>query len=279
MAHRITVNDQWFLNMHRRDPLMGKEFELGDNVVVCLDCRCVQTLESWQFNENKCSNCGKTRSTSSFSREFVDFNYGHSNRIQKFPQSRRSSEQVNPHTSSNHRESARQNTGRIFWVAAIILFLIAVLRGISPREGSTQTQETVTYRTQEKTERLTNEGTRTTDQESGRQTTEKAESLVDNSVSTSSSYFLSDSSSRYYSYHELNRLDDDTLQMAINEIYARHGRMFNTPSIREYFESQSWYHGTVEPSEIDGNEADYFNQYELANFKLMVKIRDERSEE
>ena len=75
MAYKITVKDQWFLNMHRRDPLQGREFELGDRVVVCLDCRCVQTYDSWELCENKCVNCGKSECTSQFSREFIDFNY------------------------------------------------------------------------------------------------------------------------------------------------------------------------------------------------------------
>ena len=65
--------------------------------------------------------------------------------------------------------------------------------------------------------------------------------------------------------------------MAINEIYARHGRKFDTPEIRAYFENQKWYKGTIDPGDFDGNEAAYFNKYELANRELMAKIRDERA--
>lgn len=75
MAHKINLDDQWFLNMHRRDPLLGSDFKLGDNVVICVDCRCVQTIDTWEFNGNKCINCGKSRSTSRFSRELIDYNY------------------------------------------------------------------------------------------------------------------------------------------------------------------------------------------------------------
>ncbi|MBQ2641471.1 MAG: YARHG domain-containing protein [Lachnospiraceae bacterium] len=94
---------------------------------------------------------------------------------------------------------------------------------------------------------------------------------------TDSSYILPESSSRNYSYEELNQLDDNTLQMAINEIYARHGRRFSTPSLQEYFDNKTWYNGTIAPEAFDGNEGAYFNAYESANRELMARIRDQRA--
>ena len=41
--------------------------------------------------------------------------------------------------------------------------------------------------------------------------------------------------------------------LARNEIYARHGRIFQTPQIAAYFEAQSWYHGTVPGASFDNN--------------------------
>ena len=90
------------------------------------------------------------------------------------------------------------------------------------------------------------------------------------------SYILSESSNRYYTREELNALSDYDLQMAINEIYARHGRKFDTESIRKYFEGKSWYKGTISPADFDKNESSYFNKYEKANKDLMAKIRAER---
>lgn len=75
MAHKLNSQDQWFLNLRRRDPLQGSEFELGDQVVVCTKCKCVQTYDSWAFNENKCVECGYNCSTDDFSREYIDFSY------------------------------------------------------------------------------------------------------------------------------------------------------------------------------------------------------------
>lgn len=91
-------------------------------------------------------------------------------------------------------------------------------------------------------------------------------------------YILSDSDSRYYSVQELEKLDDDTLQMAINELYARHGRKFDTKSIRQYFEKKTWYKGTIDPKDFDGKEKYFFNDYEMENRKRMVQIRDQRAQ-
>ena len=90
-------------------------------------------------------------------------------------------------------------------------------------------------------------------------------------------YILPDSDSRYYSVQELEKLDDDTLQMAINELYARHGRKFDTESIRQYFEKKTWYKGTIDPKDFDGKEKYFFNDYEMENRKRMVQIRDQRT--
>lgn len=75
MAYKISSQDTWFLSMHRRDPLTGGEFSVGDRVVVCKKCRTVQLEEVWNFDGSKCKVCNHTLCTSSFEREFIDFSY------------------------------------------------------------------------------------------------------------------------------------------------------------------------------------------------------------
>ena len=41
--------------------------------------------------------------------------------------------------------------------------------------------------------------------------------------------------------------------LARNEIYARHGRKFIDTQIQAYFNSKSWYHGTVEAADFDAS--------------------------
>lgn len=86
------------------------------------------------------------------------------------------------------------------------------------------------------------------------------------SPSPSTDYLLPDSNSRYLSDADLSGLTHEQLCFARNEIYARHGRIFKTPQISAYFNSKSWYHGTISPSSF--NEG-VFNQYEKANIALI----------
>lgn len=64
-------------------------------------------------------------------------------------------------------------------------------------------------------------------------------------------YILPDSSSRVIDPSEFGDFSINDMQMAINEIYARHGRRFGNEGIQAYFDSKSWYAGTIEPDAFD----------------------------
>ena len=89
-------------------------------------------------------------------------------------------------------------------------------------------------------------------------------------------YILAESSTRYYSEEELNRLTDREVLFALNEIYARKGRIFTGEEFRRYFESKAWYKGTIPAEEFDANQNERFNEYEKANINALVKIAQER---
>ena len=88
-------------------------------------------------------------------------------------------------------------------------------------------------------------------------------------------YVLGDSSSYYYSYDELNSMSAYDLYIARNEIYARHGRMFNRSDLQDYFNSQEWYTPLYSPSTFDsmGNQ---LNDCELKNVKLMKQVEADK---
>ena len=56
-----------------------------------------------------------------------------------------------------------------------------------------------------------------------------------------------------------------------NDIYARHGLLFQSAELQNYFNSKKWYHGTVSPeefnnsmlSEIERKNADFLAQVEF----------------
>ena len=81
-----------------------------------------------------------------------------------------------------------------------------------------------------------------------------------------SGYICPGSDSRYLTEADLVGLSDWELLLARNEIYARHGRKFKDESIQAYFNSQEWYHGTVDP---DSFNTSVFNEYELKNIEFI----------
>lgn len=64
-------------------------------------------------------------------------------------------------------------------------------------------------------------------------------------------YILPTSSSEYLSYTDCENLNKEQLEMAINEILARHGVIFIDNNVQAYFESKEWYKGILPESETD----------------------------
>ena len=84
------------------------------------------------------------------------------------------------------------------------------------------------------------------------------------------SYILSASSSRRLTADDLAGLSNWQLTLARNEIYARHGRPFDKPAIRRYFEGQGWYSaGSFSESELSSTEkknAVFIREYQERQF-------------
>ena len=88
-----------------------------------------------------------------------------------------------------------------------------------------------------------------------------------------SEYFIPDSDSRYLTMDDLEGYTEDDCRIARNELFARHGRQFTDENLRSYFESKSWYEGTIEPEDFDDS---VFNEYEIANRDLIVEYEKEK---
>ena len=81
-------------------------------------------------------------------------------------------------------------------------------------------------------------------------------------ASSDGDYVLPNSSNAYISASDLAGLSKEQLRLARNEIYARHGYRFNGADLKAYFESKSWYSGTISPDDFDES---VLNEYEIAN--------------
>ncbi|WP_035764964.1 YARHG domain-containing protein [Butyrivibrio sp. NC2002] len=105
----------------------------------------------------------------------------------------------------------------------------------------------------------------------GKRTTQKNEQQTEKiTVSTESEFIFEDSDKRFLTDDEVKNLSKDEIRIAINEIYARRGRAYETPELKEYFSSKSWYNPQYSKSEFS---EEVFNEYEKANIKLLVKYR------
>ena len=88
------------------------------------------------------------------------------------------------------------------------------------------------------------------------------------------SYIFSNSSSSYLSNSDVSALSDNNLTIALNEIYARRGRIFKDSALSSYFNSKSWYTPKYTQAEFDKNVT--FNDYEQKNLQLMINEQKKR---
>ena len=83
---------------------------------------------------------------------------------------------------------------------------------------------------------------------------------------SASEWFFPDSSERLLTDADIAGMSSAELQIARNEIFARHGRRFNNPDLQAWFDSCSWYNGTIAPEDFDQS---IFNATELENIRFL----------
>ena len=76
-------------------------------------------------------------------------------------------------------------------------------------------------------------------------------------------------------YHVVN-LSNNELWIARNEIYARHGKVFQNEYLTAYFNACSWYEGKAGKTEVTERE---LNEVEIANLKLIVSAEEAYAKE
>lgn len=84
-------------------------------------------------------------------------------------------------------------------------------------------------------------------------------------------YVLPLSSTALLKEEYLFNFSDNELKIARNEIYARHGRQFENPYLAAYFDSCSWYEGTVPAEEFDEG---MLSQTERENLMMIQKAEE-----
>ena len=85
---------------------------------------------------------------------------------------------------------------------------------------------------------------------------------------TDDEYILANSAKQLLKPEDIKELTVMELNYAKNEIYARHGRKFQSRELQTYFEGKSWYKGIYESSQF--NEGS-LTQIEKKNAELLAK--------
>jgi len=86
-----------------------------------------------------------------------------------------------------------------------------------------------------------------------------------NNSSASNSSIFPQASDRPLSIEDVENLNGWELKIMRNEIYARHGYIFRTEEMKEYFNSQRWYEPKYE------NVDDMLTKVEKQNIKLIKR--------
>ena len=146
--------------------------------------------------------------------------------------------------------------------------------GTTKQTAAAETPKDQNAATEKKAERVTEKQTTRASKKQTEKITEKQTEAVEDPTkqpqtqAQSGSYILPQSSERLLADSDVDGMSYEELQMAINEIYARHGRKFSSQSVQNYFDGQSWYQGTVEPDDFSDS---VFSQIEGQNVLFLLK--------
>lgn len=94
---------------------------------------------------------------------------------------------------------------------------------------------------------------------------------VEKQTATQTGYILPDSSTKLVTEADLEALSDEDCKIALNEIYARHGRKFKDADLQAHFDACDWYSGTIEPDDFSDSA---LSETEIANRDLIVAYEE-----
>lgn len=83
-------------------------------------------------------------------------------------------------------------------------------------------------------------------------------------------YVLRNSDGQYCTEKDLSHMCVYDLYLARNEIYARHGYIFDSPDLQEYFGDMEWYKPTTKDVPDSA-----LNEYERANVQLILSLENQ----
>ncbi len=86
-------------------------------------------------------------------------------------------------------------------------------------------------------------------------------------------YFIEHCDSETFTRADLEGFDEQMCTYAVNGVYARSGRAFQSQDLQEYFDQFDWYEPTVAPEAFT---YDLFNDCQSANLTLLLAYQEEQ---
>ena len=169
--------------------------------------------------------------------------------------------------SNNETPSGKSNQSALNIAIVVVLILLCITVGyLVYTLLSTKIENEISRR--ESRIEYTENTSRETEEETVDEEIEDSSMEDEMSEEEISEYILPDSDSKYLSESDLEGLSAEDCRLARNEIYARHGRMFDAEELQQYFSEKSWYVPTYAPSEF---QESWLNDYEVYNRDLIVE--------
>lgn len=166
-------------------------------------------------------------------------------------------------------------------IAAVVIggaVLMMVLGGGKSASGETAVEKTELKATAptEKEMKMLNRVTISADKGITAETEKEKEEETDDK--TAEDYILPESNSKILTDADIEGLSLKELNYAKNEIYARHGRKFQSQELNDYFGSKSWYEGKYEGTDFDNNySAKLLSDTEKKNAEFLKKAENAMS--
>lgn len=170
---------------------------------------------------------------------------------------------VLPYTEITIEKGKRSKVDIVLIILSVLLLFFLGVHLLAPSKSNTTVAPQITS-----SEEMT-----TTAQEemSEVETNVNQNSTETQTVKEENAYLLPDVATRYLTEADLAHLSKEQLRLARNEVFARHGRKFETEDLNAYFSAQSWYNGTLTAEQFDDS---VLNEYEKANLDLIKQVEN-----
>lgn len=213
----------------------------------------------------KCSKCGKELAAN------VKFCTGCGTPVEANTQEKKQENKETNFFSETHKSNGKHvKTMIIIGVIAVLAVVIVfIAKGMDKKDKSEG--PAYEYTGEENGQDRETSDSDFQDEDSFMNQTEDTEDETWNGYPEMESYILPGSDTRYLTIGDLEGLTAEQCRIARNEIYARHGRMFDDEALQAYFLSQEWYRPTIKPEDF---KEDMLNTYETANRDFIVEYEE-----